>query len=389
MISSIFAGNSILGMVIGFVVTLVPLIILHEIGHMLVAKYFGVWAKEFGIGYPPRITKLFQWQETVFTLNWLPLGGFVRLEGEAMFEEEDADGDETSEPVVEAPNAREAAVEAQKHSLYAKPPWQQILIYLSGPMMNILTAWLVAVLIFTIGIPSVRVKIEEVAPNSPAAQAGMQAGDIIAAINGHEVEDMIAVTDYTQRNLGQSMDVTLERGNERLTVSLTPRENPPEGEGSMGILIGGIERPDQLRTYPPGEALQLGTGYVVRIAAMSFSVPVQVLRGTIAAEDARPVGIVGISRIAGDSMETSIEKGALYPILNLIALVSASLGLFNLLPIPALDGGRILFSLIEMIRHKPLTPQLQEKIHLVTMMLLMVLFIVITIFDIIAPIPGA
>ena len=371
-------------MVIGFVVTLVPLIILHEIGHMMVAKYFGVWAKEFGIGYPPRITKLFQWQETVFTLNWLPLGGFVRLEGEAMFEE-DEEGDETSEPVVEAADAREAAVEAQKHSLYAKPPWQQILIYLSGPVMNILTAWIVAVLIFTVGIPSVRVRIEEVAPNSPAAQAGMQAGDIIAAINGHEIEDMIDVQEYTQENVGQSTDVTLERGNEELTVSLTPRENPPEGEGSMGILIGGIENPNQLQTYPPGEALQLGTSYIVRIASMSFSVPVQVLRGTVAAEDARPVGIVGISRIAGQSMETSIEKGALYPILNLIALVSASLGLFNLLPIPALDGGRILFSVIEMIRHEPLTPEIQEKIIMVTMMLLVLLFIVITAMDIIAP----
>lgn len=377
-------------MVIGFVVTLVPLIILHEIGHMLMAKYLGVWAREFGIGFPPRITKLFQWQETVFTLNWLPLGGFVRLEGEETFNEdinEDTDeGTWTSEPIVEAPNAREADVEAQKHSLYAKPPWQQILIYLSGPVMNILTAWLVAVLIFIVGIPSVRVRIEEVVPNSPAAQAGMQSGDIIAAINDHEIEDMMDVTEYTRENVGQSTDVTLERGDEELTVSLTPRENPPEGEGSMGILIGGIENPNQLQTYPLGEALQLGTNYVARVASMSISMPVQVLRGTIEAKDARPVGIVGISRIAGASMGTSIETGALYPLLNLIALVSVSLGIFNLLPIPALDGGRILFSLIEMIRHEPLTPELQEKIHMVALMVLMLLFIVITAMDIIEPI---
>lgn len=381
-----------MGMVIGFVVTLVPLIILHEIGHMMVAKYFGVWAKEFGIGYPPRITKLFQWQETIFTLNWLPLGGFVRLEGEAMFDEkeEKEDDDEASNPVVKAANEREAAVEAQKHSLYAQPPWQQIMIYLSGPVMNILTAWLVAVLLFMVGIPSISVVIQEIAPGSPAAQAGMQAEDVIVAIEGHEIEDMIDVTKYTQENIGTPTDVTLERGDERVTVTLTPRENPPEGEGSMGVLIGAVENPNRLQTYSLGEAIQQGANYVVRIATLTFSLPVQVLRGAVSMEEARPVGIVGISRIAGASMETSIERGALYPILTLISLVSASLGIFNLLPIPALDGGRILFSLIEIIRQEPLTPALQEKIHMITMMLLVLLFVVITAMDIIAPIavPG-
>ena len=392
MITSIIGGNSILGMVIGFVVTLVPLIILHEIGHMLVAKYFGVWAREFGLGYPPRITKLFQWQETVFTLNWLPLGGFVRLEGEAMFEEEkeekEEEDDETSEPVVAAADASEAAVEAQKHSLYAKPPWQQILIYLSGPVMNILTAWLVAVSLFLIGIPTARVIVQEVATGSPAARAGMQAEDIIVAINGREVEDAVDVQAYTRENLGQAMDVTLEREGEKVTVTVTPRENPPEGEGAMGIIIGALENPNEMQSYSLGEAIQYGTSYIARVASLSISLPAQLLSGNITAEEARPVGIVGISRIAGASMETSIERGALYPLLNLIAVVSASLGLFNLLPIPALDGGRILFSLIEMIRNEPVTPAIQEKIHLITMMLLVILFIVVTIFDIIAPIPG-
>ena len=155
MITSLIGGNSVLGMVIGFVVTLVPLIILHEIGHMLMAKYLGVWAREFGIGFPPRITKLFQWQETVFTLNWLPLGGFVRLEGEATFDEtrgkRGRPGHRTHRRGSQCPRGSGRSAEAQP---LRQPPWQQIMIYLSGPVMNILTAWLVAVLLFMVGIPA-------------------------------------------------------------------------------------------------------------------------------------------------------------------------------------------------------------------------------------------
>ena len=154
----------------------------------------------------------------------------------------------------------------------------------------------------------------------------MQAGDIIVAIDDHEIEDMIDVTKYTQENIGTPTDVTLERGDERVTVTLTPRENPPEGEGSMGVLIGAVENPNRLQTYSLGEAIQQGTNYVVRIATLTFSLPVQVLRGAVSMEEARPVGIVGISRIAGASMETSIERGALYPILTLIALSQRQLG---------------------------------------------------------------
>lgn len=369
-----------LGMIVGFLVCLIPLIVVHEIGHFVMARWIGVWAREFGIGYPPRITKLFKWRETEFTLNWLPLGGFVRLEGEQTFTEEDEDTDEEVSPAVQAEKE-----EAYRHSLYAQPPGKRILLYLGGPLMNILAAWVLATLLFTSGLPIARVIIDEVAPESPAAEANLQVGDIIVAINGEAVESTGDVSIYVQRSLGEPTEILLERDGQSLAVSLTPRVNPPAGQGAIGVLIGGVDS-GRLKHYPLGEAFVYGSRYLGQIVGMTVFFPVYVIRGLIPIEQARPVGVIGISQIAQRSVEDSISTGAAYPILNLLILVSVSLGIFNLLPIPALDGGRILFAIVEKIRRKPLTPALEERIHMVTLMLLVALFVVITILDIVAPI---
>ncbi|HQE92837.1 MAG TPA: M50 family metallopeptidase [Anaerolineae bacterium] len=370
-----------LGMLLGFVLGLIPLILLHEFGHLVMAKLTGTWAREFGIGYPPRIIKLFRWHETDFTLNWLPLGGFVRLEGEQTFAEEEKDAEELS-----AEELAEKA-EAAKHSLYAKSPGQRILIYLGGPLMNMLTAWILATLVFATGIPTARVVINEVAPASPAAEANVQVNDIIVAINGEKVEGTNDVSLLTQKSLGQPTELTLERNGETLTVSLVPRVNPPEGQGAMGIVIGGLENPGSLQRYPLGQAFVYGTRYVGNIVGVSVLLPVYIIRGLIPIEQARPVGVIGISQIAQQSVEESVSTGAAYPFLNIVILISVSLGIFNLLPIPALDGGRILFAIVEKVRHKPLTPALEERIHMITLAILMVVFLFITILDIVAPVP--
>ena len=369
-----------LGMIVGFLVCLIPLIVVHEIGHFVMARRIGVWAREFGIGYPPRITKLFKWRETEFTLNWLPLGGFVRLEGEQTFTEEDEDTDEEVSPAVLAEKE-----EAYRHSLYAQPPGKRILLYLGGPLMNILAAWVLATLLFTSGLPIARVIIDEVAPESPAAEANLQVGDIIVAINGEAVESTGDVSLHVQRSLGEPTEILLERDGQSLAVSLTPRVNPPAGQGAIGVLIGGVDS-GRLKHYPLGEAFVYGSRYLGQIVGMTVFFPVYVIRGLIPIEQARPVGVIGISQIAQRSVEDSISTGAAYPILNLLILVSVSLGIFNLLPIPALDGGRILFAIMEKVRRKPLTPALEERIHMVTLMLLVVLFVFITILDIVAPI---
>lgn len=370
-----------LGMIVGFLVCLIPLIVVHEIGHFVMARLIGVWAREFGIGYPPRILKLFKWRETEFTLNWLPLGGFVRLEGEQTFaEDKDEDADEEVSPAMLAEKE-----EAYRHSLYAQPPGKRILLYLGGPLMNLLTAWVLATLLFTTGIPVARVVVNEIAPESPAAEANLQAGDVIVAVNGKTVESLDDVSALVQQTLGEPTEIQLEREGQTITVSLTPRANPPEGQGAMGVMIGEVAS-GKLKQFPLGQAFVYGSRYLGNIVSATLFFPVYVIRGLIPIEQARPVGVIGISQIAQRSVEDSISTGAAYPILNLLILVSVSLGIFNLLPIPALDGGRILFAIVEKIRHKPLTPALEERIHMVTLAMLGVVFVLITILDIVAPI---
>lgn len=372
--------NDGLGMIVGFLVCLIPLIIVHELGHFIMARLIGVWAREFGIGYPPRIVKLFTWRETDFTLNWLPLGGFTRLEGEQTFAE-DEDKDEEVSPEVLAERA-----EAYRHSLYAQPPGKRILLYLGGPLMNILAAWVMATLLFTSGLPLVHVVIDEIMPDSPAAEANLQVGDVILAVNGNPVEATSQVSLYVQESLGEPTEMQLERDGQSFTVSLIPRVNPPAGQGAMGVIIGGVDT-GKLKHYPLGKAFVYGSQYLGEIVGTTLFFPVYVIRGLIPIEQARPVGIIGISQIAQRSVEDSVSTGAAYPILNIMILVSVSLGIFNLLPIPALDGGRIVFAIVEMIRRKPLTPALEERIHMVTLALLGLVFVVITILDIVAPIP--
>jgi regulator of sigma E protease len=363
--------NGILGPVFGFIVGLIPLVVIHEFGHLIMAKIMGVWAREFGIGYPPRIFKMFNWGETEFTLNWIPFGGFVRMEGESTFAEDKMAVDP----------------ETKAHSLYSKKPWQRILIYLGGPAMNLITAWLIAILIFTSGIPGLQTVITDVVPDSPAAAANLQIGDALVAINGADVEGSVELQSAIEAVKGQEAIVTVERDGEELAVSLTPREDPPEGEGSMGIMIMDQEVAGSLKRYSLPEAVAYGTRYFGNLASMTVMLPVYIVRMGIPFEQARPVGVIGISQIAEQSVSQSIEQAAPYPYLSLLVMLSISLGIFNLLPIPALDGGRILFSLIEAIRGKALTPALEERIHMIAFAAMLVLFVGITLLDIFMPVP--
>ncbi len=372
--------NGVLGQGLSFLLGLIPLILVHEFGHFLMARKTGVWAKEFGIGYPPRILKLFRWKETDFTLNWLPIGGFVRMEGESLFEERSAIEEDIS------PEELQQKQEARKHSLYAASPGNRVLIYLAGPVMNLLLAWALAVLLYLTGVPAYEVVIDEIVPNSPAAGAEMQVGDVILAINEQPVEEVEDVSTYIQASLGQPTTFTVRRDGETVALSAVPRANPPQGEGSLGILVGGIPKAGELLRYPLGKSLNYGTRYVLLMGQMTLSAPIMVIRGLIPLEMARPVGIVGISQITQQSVQESFSAGAAYPIMNILILLSLSLAIFNLLPIPPLDGGHILFIIVEKIRRKPLTPAVAERIYTVAFMVMLAVFVLITALDIFFPV---
>lgn len=372
------------GAIVGFLIALVPLIALHELGHMFTAKALGVWVREFGIGFPPRIKKLFQWQETEFTLNWIPLGGFARLEGEITFAEEEP------KPAPESPEQVAEAAEARRHSLYAQSPPRRLLIFLGGPLMNLLTAWVLAIVMFLPGMPvaeAVQVRITAVAPGSPAELAGIQPGDVIVAVDGLSVSDDVdVVVERARVNAGVAMPLIVRRGETELEVWVTPRLDPPPGEGAIGIGLAGEPISVRLEPLSFSQIVTLGTQQFFMALRMIVQAPVQIIRGLLPLEEARPIGIVNISRMSYQTLQQSVATGTWFPIMSLVLAVSLSLGIFNLLPIPALDGGRILFTVVEIVRRKPLTPALEERIHQVALMFLLMLFLVITVMDFMFPV---
>lgn len=253
--------------------------------------------------------------------------------------------------------------------------------------MNLLAAWVIAVLVFMTGIPATRVAIDGTAAGSPAEAAGMQSGDVIVAIDGTEIETLEDVSAAVDSKLEQPVVITLEREGAALDVTLTPRSAPPEGEGAMGVSIVAVEAPGELQRYSLGESLKYGTNYMGRAMGVTLMLPFYIVRMRIPLAEARPVGVIGISQLAQGSMESSVSVGSAYPFLQVVLLLSLSLGIFNLLPIPALDGGRIVFALIEKVRGKKLPARVEERIHQVTYAILLVIFVVITVLDVVSPVP--
>ncbi len=339
------------------------LIFFHELGHFLASRAVGVPVDEFGFGYPPRLVKLGEWKGTEITLNWIPFGGFVRPRGEA---------DDTVEG-----------------GMAAAPAWKRLVIALSGPVMNFLIGILLLVIIYTaIGVPaSNQAMISQVAPDSPAMRAGFEAGDIILTVNDTPIESIDQLISVTNDNLGEAMIVTYERDGNTQTVALTPRVNPPEGQGAMGVALSNPLKPMPI-PRAIGAAFQT-TGFVIR---ETFMLPVRLIRGSVDPSLARPVGYKGIYDIYTQAVEmdqeTEMPTAQPLPVytLSIIANISLALGITNLLPIPALDGGRILFTLPELIFKKRIPQNWENAVNTISFILLILLMVVITVLDFTNPI---
>ena len=169
---------------------------------------------------------------------------------------------------------------------------------------------------------------------------------------------------------------------------LTPRVNPPQGQGAMGVAINGKPLAWEVKHLPPGQAILNGVKQTVEVVLLTVSAPVLLLRGSISPEAARPVGPIGIARMTGDAAAQAVHEGWWFPVIQLTAFISAALGITNLLPIPALDGGRILFILVEAIRRKRIDPKKEGLIHLIGMALILALMFLVTVQDIISPLPS-
>ncbi len=465
--------NEFLLSVASFVIMLVPTILLHELGHFIAGKLVGITILEFGLGFPPRLVKLFEHRGTEYTLNMLPLGGFVRPLGEDFVRpvgEEEATGDWAE--------ARRRGIASPK-SVNQAGPWQRIFFMAAGAGMNFLTAVIVFVVMALIGLPVVRgatVAIQSIEPNSIAADAGLQTGDVIVRVDGDYVDSSAALTQYlqmregrevtlsmergeeafdatvlvddmasaapsenvivlavvvdspagdaglepgdiilagdgerftsltalqefTNARQGQEIALLVERGGEQFTINLTPRTDPPPNQGPIGISIGTLQTSaalgvtladyDAIIDYEPvpfGEAVGYGLNRTAETLSLIVQAPVEIIRGNISAEQARPISIVGISQIGGQRLEESVQFQSALPILDFAAIISLALGLTNLLPIPGLDGGRIVFVVIELLRGKPISPEREGMVHMIGLLLLLGTMSIFIINDIINPV---
>ncbi|GAB4494320.1 MAG: hypothetical protein Fur0016_31540 [Anaerolineales bacterium] len=427
------------------------MIFLHELGHYLAARFFKIEVEEFGFGIPPRLWRfwrapgrfkvgnhaiqipanfdfLFDVAElehrpadlvlqrngetltlkaitlsaaepdryvlahstltpdsdgnlrlsgmvrelrlgTEFTLNWLPLGGFVRPKGEG---DPDVPG-----------------------GLAAANPWKRLVVLFAGPAMNLLTAVVVTAIIIAqmgVAVPG-KVLIEDVSPNSPAQLAGIQPQDVLVSIAGRPVTSMEEARTMIRASLDQPLEMTFERQGQSVTLTATPLSSRTAEQGALGV---GLAYPRRQATLP--EIIGGGFTYTGVQALTILYIPIGLIQGVIAPEEARLVGLKGIYDFFGQAVERDAESRQLAAepsasaasqptnyVLSLVAMLSISLGVMNLLPIPALDGGRILFTLPEIIFRRRIPPRLENIINGVAFLLLIGLMVFVNLLDFINP----
>ncbi len=344
-----------------FILVLGFLIFLHELGHYLTSKLFKFPVEEFGFGLPPRLFKLFKIGETEFTINALPFGAFVRPKGE-------------NDPTVVG-------------GMAAAPAWQRLIVLLGGPVMNLATGILLFSLVFSrTGVPDEStVKIVEVGPNTPAALSGILADDIVKQINGLPVTSTEFMISQIKENAGKEVTLLVERNGQTLELHPTPRVNPPPNEGSLGVVLGNplLKNTTWLQTIP--FAGRMAYNQIDQL----LSLPGNLISGAIRPEEARLVGPVGMFQIFSNATEMDAQNADSGDPLTssnrlwFMAVISVALGITNLLPIPALDGGRILFLIPEIFLRKRVPARYENVVHLVGMMLLLGLMVYITVQDII------
>ncbi len=371
--------------IVVFIIILSVLILVHEFGHLLLAKWTGTRVDEFGLGFPPRLWS-FRRGGTTYALNLLPFGGYVKIFGEDPTETRPAD--------------------AAGH-FASRPAWAQALILVGGVTFNWLAAWLILVLGFaTVGLPTVVDDIEETAPvvgqvldrevvvlsvlpDSPAARAGLEPEDRIIGLVGEDGQRLLEpsvsqIQNFVAANAGRELILEYERLGERRRSPLTPVLGL-HGEKSRATIGVGLA-PAGRWLLPLPVAVIEGTKSafsMTSLTAQGFAELGQRIFGRLTGRDTEPVldavaGPVGLAGLVGRANDLGFSY-----LLLLTALISINLAFLNLLPFPALDGGRLLFLLIEVVRGRPIKPTLANALNATGFALLILLMAIITIADIV------
>lgn len=349
-----------------FVVILGILVCIHELGHFTVARWIGVHVEEFGFGLPPRI-----WGKkigkTIYSLNWLPIGGFVKLAGED-----------------EANIEHKGKVKDQRTYFWARSKKERAAILLAGVAMNFILAVGITTYLLNQGVfePAGRVHVEKVVAGSPAEIAGLQKDDILlsAGLEGDpgtrimisKPSDLIG---FTNAHKGEKVLLTVVRGTNTIIAPLTPRVVVPKGEGPMGVAVSDLEKHVYPISQAPVEALKVNAKRSVEMfTGLADTVAKLIQRKPVGSDVAGPIGI---AQVTGQAV-----KFGLNAVLEFMSILSLNLAVLNILPIPALDGGRLMFIVMEKLTGRKVNSTFERTSHQIGMVLLMFLVVLISINDI-------
>lgn len=352
--------------IVVFIIILAILVLIHELGHFIAAKKNGIKVEEFGFGFPPRVWG-FKKGETLYSINLLPIGGFVKLYGEEYHEDVDdklrSEGD-------------------KNRAFVSKKPWQKVTVIVAGVVMNFLLAWILISYLFTQGVPTPtkNVIVDNVKAGSPAAVAGLKKDDQIISLvadgKSYTVTDTNELISLSKKFGGKVVAFNIKRASANQTINVIPREDPPAGEGPLGIIITSyIEKKYpwyEAPFYGLVHAFQITRQIVVELGKMVFSlVTFQKTKLDVA-------GPIGIAQFTGQAIKFGNNA-----VLELMALLSLNLAVINILPFPALDGGRLVFIIYEWVTKKQVNKKVEQYTNIFGMVVLLALAAVISVNDIV------
>lgn len=358
-----------------FFVLLTVLVLIHELGHYLVARWVGVHVEEFGLGLPPMIIGK-KIGKTIYSLNWLPIGGFVRLAGE-----DTEEGEKTVKNI------------STKEYFWARSKKERAAILSAGVFMNFVLAVGITMTLLLTGVkePSGKVHVEKVLPGSPAATAGFHVGDMVTGITQMQKKAPTTaisihpktpaeMINFVNAHKGEELSVAITRNGTPITLLATPRAVVPKGEGALGVAISDMEVHKYTLTEAPGKALSITFSRAWEmLASLGKLIWTVVTLQPILHRTALPeiAGPIGIAQVTGEAV-----KFGWAAVLEFASILSLNLAILNVLPIPALDGGRLMFVILEKVLGKKVKPAFERSAHQIGMIVLLILIGLVTINDI-------